>query len=331
MRQEEGRRLSWLRTYTEVDPGHRPHGLRAAVRWGIVDRLTGARRISPPGPGAPRVEPDFGVIYRRSRAPSLTWIGHASFFGCLNGARFLIDPNFSRRISVVIPRHVEPGLSAAELPPVDLLLITHSHPDHLDAPSIRQLDRSTPVVVPAGLGRWFSRRGFERVKELGWWDAVEVGRLKVTLTPARHWSRRTPWDGNRTLWGGYVIEGGGVAIYNAGDSALFGGFREIGERFPGLRAAMLPIGAYSPPWFMEHNHMNPEQAGQAFLDVGAKHFVPTHWGTFQLADESLSEPAERLAEWWRAHATDGKQLHLMAVGETLRLPEDGGSTDDRDP
>lgn len=309
--------MSLLKTYTGVDPTHRPHGMKALVRWGILDRLTGERRVSPPGPGAPRVEPDLDLVHRTGSEPRLTWIGHASFFCNLAGARFLIDPNFSRRVGGFYPRYVAPGLLPEDLPPVDLLLITHSHPDHLDAPSIRRLDRATRVVVPAGLGRWFSRRGFRDVDELRWWDAVDVGPLKVTLTPARHWSRRSPWDENRTLWGGFVIEGSGWAIYNAGDSAWFDGFREIGQRFPGLDVAMVPIGAYAPPWFMEHNHMNPEQAGRAFLEVGARHFVPMHWGTFQLADESLSEPAERIAEWWRTHAPDGKQLHLMAVGDTL--------------
>ncbi len=291
------------------------------MRWGIVDRLTGARQVSPPGPGAPRVVPDLELIHWPSPAPRLTWIGHASFLGSLGGARFLIDPNFSRRIGVFIPRHVPPGLDVPDLPAVDVLLITHSHPDHLDAPSIRRLDRRTPVVVPAGLGHWFARRGFTAVRELSWWDETQVSGLKVTLTPARHWSRRTPWDGNRSLWGGYVIEAGGTAVYHAGDSAWFDGFREIGRRFPGLEAAMLPIGAYEPAWFMEHNHLNPEQAGRAFLEVGARRFLPMHWGTFQLTDEPLAEPAERIRAWWRRHALAGQEMHLLAVGETLALKE----------
>ncbi len=320
-----------MTTYANLDPTHRPHGLKTVVRWGILDRLTGARQVSPPGPGAPWVTPDLELIRSRSEAPKLTWIGHASFLGSLGGARFLIDPVFSRRVGAFYCRHVPPGLRVRDLPPIDLLLITHSHPDHLDAPSISRLDRTTPVVVPAGLGRWFSRRDFTRVTELDWWHSTEVGQtggLKVTLTPARHWSRRTPWDGNRSHWGGYVIEAGGTAVYNAGDSAWFDGFREIGRRFPGLEVAMLPIGAYRPAWFMEHNHMNPEQAGRAFLEVGARHFVPMHWGTFQLTDEPLTEPAERIRSWWQAHRPSqakqasplrNKKMHLPAVGETLVL------------
>ncbi len=309
-----------MKTYTDLDPGHRPHGLKTAVRWGIVDRLTGARKIAPPGPGAPQVDPDLELIRQPAAAPRLTWIGHASFLGSLGGAYFLIDPNFSRRIAGFIPRYVAPGLEISDLPKVDVVLITHCHPDHLDAPSIRRLDRQTRVVAPAGLGHWFSRRGFARVSELCWWDEVEIGGLKVTFTPARHWSRRTPWDGNRSLWGGYVIEAGGTAVYHAGDSAWFDGFAEIGRRFPGLDAAMLPIGAYRPAWFMEHNHMNPEQAGRAFLELGARRFVPMHWGTFQLTDESLAEPAERVRAWWRQTSPAAKDMHLLAVGETLVLP-----------
>lgn len=308
-----------MTTYTHFDPGHRPHGLKAAVRWGIIDRLTGARKISAPGYGAPRVAPDLELIHGQTVSPQLTWIGHASFLGQLDGTRFLIDPNFSRRIGGFIPRHVPPGLEIRDLPKIDALLITHSHPDHLDAPSIRRLDRGMQVIAPAGLGRWFARRGFARVQELTWWHSTEVGGLTVTFTPARHWSRRTPWDGNRSLWGGYVIEADGTSLYHAGDSAWFDGFAEIGRRFPNLDAAMMPIGAYEPAWFMEHNHMNPEQACRAFLDVGARHLVPMHWGTFQLTDEPLAEPAERTRAWWRQSAPAGKEMHMVSVGETLVL------------
>ncbi len=289
------------------------------MKWGILDRLSGERRVAPPGPGAPRVAPDLELVHFLEVRSQLTWIGHASFLCCLDSTRILIDPNFSSRVGAVYPRHVPPGLAPGDLPPIDLLLITHSHPDHLDAPSIRALSRRIQVAVPLGLGSWFSRRGFMSVRELDWWDTVTVETLKVTLTPARHWSRRGIWDLNRTLWGGYVIEASGTAVYHAGDSAWFDGFAEIGRRFPNLSVAMLPIGAYSPAWFMEHNHLNPEQAGRAFLALGARHFVPMHWGTFQLTDEPLAEPAERIRSWWDEQAPDGKELHLMAVGETLVL------------
>ena len=200
---------------------------------------------------------------------------------------------------------------------MDALLVSHSHYDHLDSASVRAVGRDVPVVVPCGLGRWFRRRGFRRVSELEWWETAEPGPLRVTLVPARHWSRRRLGDTNRTLWGGFIVEANGVRIYHSGDSAWFDGFAEIGDRFPGLLAAMLPVGGYSPTWFMEHNHMNPEQAGCAFELLGARHLVPMHWGTFKLTDEPLGEPAERIRRWWDRAALDGgRRLELMAVGQT---------------
>ncbi|MEE8526113.1 MAG: MBL fold metallo-hydrolase [Thermoanaerobaculia bacterium] len=307
--------------YTHVDPTHPPHRLRAVFRWGIWDRLIGKRQIAPPGPPAPRVEPDLEVIHAAG-SPRLTWIGHASFLGSLAGVSFLIDPVLSPRLGGFYPRHVPPGLEPGQLPPIAVVMVTHSHPDHMDGGSLRRLPRDTAIVVPEGLGRWFSRRGFSAVYELCWWDSVTVGPLEITLTPARHWSKRGVFDTNRSLWGGYVIRGGGAAVYHAGDSAWFGEcFREIGRRFPGLLAAMLPIGAYEPAWFMEYNHLNPEQAGQAFLDLGARHLLPMHWGCFQLTDEALAEPPERLRQWWSANAPPNGRLRQLAVGETVVFEE----------
>ncbi len=305
--------------FQNVDPAHRFHSMGMIWRWGVWDRLTGRRRVAPPGPPAPAVEPDLELIRRRD-VSSLTWIGHASFLGTLDGSAFLIDPVFSERVGVFYPRYGRPGFPLSELPPVDVLLVTHSHYDHLDAPSVKALPRTTAVIVPLGLGRWFRRRGFERVLELERWESVEAGGLRVTLTPARHWSRRSPADANKTLWGGFVIEGGGRAVYHAGDSGYFDTFAEIGRRFPGLEAAILPIGSYAPAWFMEPNHMNPEQAGQAFLELGARRLVPMHWGTFQLTDEPISEPIGRLCAWWeKSDPGNGRRLHAMSVGETLTL------------
>ncbi len=306
--------------FSNPDPRHRPHGARAILRWGVWDRLRGRRRPRPPGPPAPRVAPDLDLVQGPGGPPRLTWIGHASFLGLLGGVRFLIDPVFAGRVGWVYPRYLAPGLTPDQLPPVDALLVTHSHFDHLDAAAVRGLSREVAVLVPEGLGRLFQRWGFRRVRELGWWQSAAVGPLAVTLVPARHWSRRGVLDTNRSLWGGFVAAADGVAVYHAGDSAWFDGFAEIGRRFPGLAAAILPVGAYEPAWFMEHNHLNPEQAGRAFLELGARRLVPAHWGTFQLTDEPLAEPAERIRAWWRRAAPDrGRELHLLAVGETLVL------------
>jgi L-ascorbate metabolism protein UlaG (beta-lactamase superfamily) len=309
--------------YTNPHPDHRPHRPGAVWRWGVWDRLTGRRSVHAPGPGAPRVEPRVDRLIGDGPGARLTWIGHASFLGTLGGASFLIDPVFSRRIAWLVRRHVPPGLAPADLPPLDALLVTHNHYDHLDEASVRALPRNVTVCVPRGLGRWFRRRRFTRVHELEWWESHDTGRLRATLVPANHWSRRFVGDTNATLWGGFVVEGGDGAVYHAGDTAWFDGFGEIGRRFPDLLAAMLPIGSYSPAWFMEHHHLNPEQAGRCFVELGARRLVAMHWGTFKLTDEPLREPAERMRAWWSAHAPDGgRRLHVPAVGETIELLDD---------
>jgi L-ascorbate metabolism protein UlaG (beta-lactamase superfamily) len=306
--------------FANPDPAHGPHGMGAILRWGVFDRLLGRRRIEPPGPPAPRVAPDLDAIRDLDGPPRLTWIGHASFLGSLGGGAFVVDPHFSDHAGVIYKRHVAPGLRPADLPRLDALLVSHSHYDHLDDAAARALPKELQVIVPLGLGRWFRRRGYSRVRELEWWESAVAGPLTVTLVPSRHWSRRFVGDVNRTLWGGFVVQASGVSLYHAGDSAWFDGFAEIGRRFPRLLAAMLPVGSYSPAWFMEHHHLNPEQAGRAFVELGAKHLVPMHWGAFKLTDEPLCEPVERMRAWWRDAGLDGeRELQVMAVGQTVVL------------
>lgn len=268
------------------------------------------------GQPPPRVKPDLDLLHAPDGPPSLTWIGHSTFFGRLGDTRFLIDPVFSSRVGVIYPRQSAPGIAVRDLPRPDVVLVSHNHYDHLDRPILRHFDR-VPVVAPAGNARLIPRA--QRVIELEWWQSAEVGSLRVTLVPARHWSRRSILDTNRSLWGGFVIEWRGRSVYHAGDSAVFDGFSEIGRRFPGLEAAMLPIGGYDPPWFMEHNHMNPEQAGEAFLATGARLMLPMHWGDYRLTDEPLDEPPRRLTAWWDATRPANRRLKIPALGETVSL------------
>jgi L-ascorbate metabolism protein UlaG (beta-lactamase superfamily) len=305
--------------FANPDPAHAPHGARAILRWGVFDRLRGSRRRRPPGPPAPSVDPDLGLIRDRSKRARLTWIGHSSFLCGLGSTRFLIDPVFADHAGTLYPRFGAPGLAARDLPEVEAILLTHNHYDHLDSGAVRAVGPDVPVVAPLGMGGWLRRHVRRSVHELGWWQSVELDDLTVTLVPARHWSRRGVLDTNRALWGGYVVEGDRHSVYHAGDSAWFDGFQEIGRRFPGLSAALLPIGAYEPAWFMEHFHMNPEQAGRAFLELGAQTLVPMHWGSFQLADEPLCEPAERIRAWWHGHAPENRRLAVIAIGETVVL------------
>jgi L-ascorbate metabolism protein UlaG (beta-lactamase superfamily) len=185
-------------------------------------------------------------------------------------ASFLVDPVFGKKIARFVPRHGEAGLSASDLPPLTALLVTHNHYDHLDAPSIAALPRTLPVFAAAGLGRWFSRRGFTEVTEMRWWERATVGPLTITFVPARHWSRRAFGDTNKSAWGGYVVTGGGTTLYHAGDTAWFEGFAQIAARFPAIDLALLPIGAYAPAWFMGQHHMNPEEALDALAVLRAR-------------------------------------------------------------
>jgi L-ascorbate metabolism protein UlaG (beta-lactamase superfamily) len=266
------------------------------------------------------VSPDPDLISVGSTEPWLTWLGHASFLGSLGGRRFLIDPVFSAHAGWLYKRFLPAPLSIDQLPRIDAVLATHNHYDHLDAGVYRRLRDTVTVVVPLGMARWMRHLGCTQVLELGWWDQTEVSGLRITLVPACHWSRRGVFDTNYALWGGYVVEGGGFSVYHSGDTAWFDGFDEIRKRFQKLDVAMLPIGGYEPTWFMEHYHLNPEQAGRAFVACGARKLIPMHWGTFQLTDEALCEPIDRMHSWWHDQGPGNPhRLEVLDVGASLEF------------
>ena len=296
-------------TFTHFDLDHPPVSFSKVFRWAVWDRLRGRRQIEKPGPPAPQVAPDLALLAKPAAAPRLTWLGHSSFLLQVAGRAILFDPVLNTRL-VSYKRHGRPGLTLDQLPPIDLILVSHAHYDHLDSWTIKRLPKSASVVVPLGLGDFFRKRGYSAIAELAWWDDFDLGPLRIHLVPARHWSNRTPWDRNTSLWGGFVVEAGGYRIYHAGDTAQSPYFREIGQRFPRIDLALLPIGAYEPAWFMEYHHLNPEQAIVAFEELGARRFVPMHWGTFQLTDEALCAPMARLRKNWRVNL----ELFELAVG-----------------
>ena len=176
-------------------------------------------------------------------------------------------------------------------------------------------------VTPLGNAPFLRAAGLDddKIVELDWWQSHRVGALEITAVPARHWSMRAPWNRNDALWGGFVFRGPEGAAYHSGDTALFDGFAEIGERAGPLDWAMLPIGAYEPRWFMEPQHMNPEDAGQAFERLGARRLVAMHWGTFKLTDEPLGEPPARIVRYFQERHLDPERLWLLDIGETRPL------------
>lgn len=299
--------------------GSAPQPFSAVFKWAVVDRLLGRRRTGAVGSPAPRVALDAARV---ERAPAvgqparLTWIGHASWLVQLDDVSLLIDPIFSESIGPGVKRFVPPALSVAELPRIDAQLVSHNHRDHLDLPSLRAV--GSPIVAGLGLTDFFAKSQLT-CTELEWWSETRVGQVTIRFVPSQHWSRRGLNDGNATLWGGFVIEGSTARLYHSGDTAYFEGFAEIGRRVGPIDAALLPIGAYDPAWFMSKQHMNPEEAVRAYGDLGAHHFVAMHWGTFKLTDEPLDEPPARLADAWRRHEFDPTRCHVLPIGGSLNV------------
>jgi L-ascorbate metabolism protein UlaG (beta-lactamase superfamily) len=296
--------------------GSGPSPLGRVLRWALLDRIAGRRRRSPSRAAVPEVTPDVEVLRLPPREGlRVTWLGHASFLVQGAGTSVLIDPALGPRISGIIPRNAGPGLRVDQLPRIDASLVTHNHYDHLDLPTLRAV--GAPVIT--GLGTRDTVKDLH-CTELAWWDRMHLGGLTVTFVPSQHWSRRGLGDTNASLWGGFVVENGDVRVYHAGDTAYFGGFQDIGKRFPGLDAALLPIGAYDPEWFMRSQHMTPGDATQAFVDLGARRLVAMHWGTFKLTDEPLDEPPRLLQAEWERRKLPRDALCVPPIGGSLELP-----------
>jgi len=252
-------------------------------------------------------------------ATAVSWVGHATFVLRIGGLTVLTDPVWSRRIPAVAPRLCPAGVAWAALPPIDAVVISHNHYDHLDTPTVRRLPRDTPVLVPAKLGRWFRRRGFTAVTELDWWESHQLGPVSCDFVPAHHWSRRSLTDTCRTLWGGWVLSTTRHRIYFAGDTGYGHWFGEIGARYPGIDLSLLPVGAYEPRWFMRPMHLNPEEAVQACQDLAATRMATMHWGTFILSAEPVTEPPVRAAKAWLEAGLPREHLWDLAIGETRIL------------
>jgi L-ascorbate metabolism protein UlaG (beta-lactamase superfamily) len=287
------------------------------LRYGVPREPPGGWKIP-----AMRTDPE-GLA--RNPGPAVTWIGHASFLVQLAGTNVLIDPQFSERASPVPfagPRRIVAlPLEVDELPRIDIVLISHNHYDHLDAPTVKRLaaasTRSPLFLVPLGLKAWFESKGITHVEEYDWWQAREAGALRLTLVPVQHWSKRTLVDANRTLWGGWVIEGGGLRLVHTGDLGYSRDVEDIGERLGPFDLALIPIGAYAPRWFMKIHHVDVPEALRVRGALRAARAIGMHWGTFEhLTDEPLDEPPQWL-ERERARAGLGTEaFDVMKIGET---------------
>jgi len=255
----------------------------------------------------------------------ITWIGHSTFLITIAGKTILTDPIFGTLVHVLsFKRITPPGMTLAQLPPIDAVLISHNHPDHMDEPTLLALKEvHNPVfLVPQGDKPWFDKRGFEYVHECMWWDTYKLSNeVSCTFLPAIHWSRRGMFDHNRSLWGGWMVESpmpNPNTIYFAGDTAYGSHFKAIAEAYPRIDAALMPIGPAEPYRWIRCSHVNPEEAGQAFLDLGADVMIPMHWGAYYLGSEQPLEPLNRVRAWWQMHARHVlyKSLLCMKMGQT---------------
>jgi len=320
----------------------------------VSDHCDGARFFNPPGQPPARSFSDLpkwwyqrlvlrqGTVWpKKVTAPlvpqlpaavpagqaAITFIGHATFLLQLPGLNVLTDPIFSSRASPFSwagPKRVRPpALTLAQLPRIDVVLVSHNHYDHLDLPTLRWLARERRPLFVTTLGNkaWLEKRGVPSVVELDWWQThPATPELEIGCTPAQHFAARWPWDRCRTLWGGFALRTPAGRIYFAGDSGYSGTFKEIGARLGPFDLALLPIGAYEPRWFMAPVHCTPEEAVRIHRDVRSRRSVAMHFGTFQLTNEGIDEPLLALAAARTALGVAAADFLIPGFGETRMAP-----------
>jgi L-ascorbate metabolism protein UlaG (beta-lactamase superfamily) len=273
---------------------------------GLMARSLILPTAAPVGAGVP-AEPAGGI--------SVTFVGHATVLVCFDGVALLTDPVYSSRL-ILPKRLVEPGVPLAGLPPLDVVLVSHGHMDHLDVPTHQRLPKTdTVAVVAKNLADLVSGCGYRDVIELAWGDTVTIRDVRITALPVKHWGTRNLWPDDRG-YTGFLVEHRDGTVFFPGDTAYFPGFRDYGRRWA-IDVALLPIGAYRPPAF-RRVHMNPEDALQTLVDLDARHMVPIHWGTFVVSYEPIDEPVGWLEELARERGLT-ERVAVLRHGESRRF------------
>ena len=304
------------------DPVRHSRGLGDFLTWQLTrDAGPWRDRVdAEPGPPPPR-RVGFGDL-------RVTFVGHSTVLVQVDGLNVLTDPVWSERVGPASwlgpERHRPPGIRFEDLPPIDLVLVSHAHYDHLDLPTLRRLvaEHEPRILVGLGNAAFLRREGVPGAEELDWWDAIRVGRgVRARCVPARHFSNRWIFDGGATLWCGFVLESDAGSVYFAGDTGWGDHFEEIGRRCGPIRLALLPIGAYRPRWFMRPFHVDPEEAVRAHETLGAATSVAIHFGTFAQGDDGQTEPVDDLeAALARRERTGRPRFWALREGEGREVP-----------
>ena len=317
-------------------PDSAPRGFPDVLRWMVErlnDRLHG-RGPAPP-PEFPLARPAFISPRATDGALRATWVGHSTVLLQLGDLNMLTDPVWGERASPFTwagPRRVvPPAFPLAVLPPIDVVLLSHDHYDHLDEGTVQALASAHPDarwVTTLGVGRRLLGMGVPQVVELDWGERTLAAGAEVGCAPAQHFSGRGPTDRDRTLWGSFVVHAAGWRVFYAGDTGLHPEFAEIARTHGPFDLALMPIGAYAPRWFMRPVHMDADEAVTATLELMRPYpgrrmaMLPVHWGTFRLTDEPMDEPPRRAADAWAVHGLPGDDFWLLRHGETrMRVPD----------
>ncbi len=296
------------------------HGAPEFWKW-ILHRERGPWRDFTPTPPGPRPPDRVG-----NGALRVTFVNHSTVLVQMDGVNILTDPIWSERASpfafVGPRRHRPPGLRFEDLPPIDVVLVSHNHYDHMDVPTLERLrDRDRPALfVGLNNAEYLARRGVPHARDLDWWESSRLpSGVTVTAVPVRHFSARSPFDRDRTLWCGFVVSGPSGAFFFAGDTGWGAHFARIRDRFPRLRLALLPIGAYRPRWFMAPAHIDPEEAVCAHETLGAGTSLAIHFGTFAQADDGEFEPRDALRAAL-ARREPRPNVLLLDNGDSAEIP-----------
>ncbi|KAI8917628.1 beta-lactamase superfamily domain-containing protein [Powellomyces hirtus] len=265
---------------------------------------------------------------------TVTWFGQSTCLVQMDGYNILTDPIFSSRTigNWLGPKRLRPPpCQVSDLPPIDIVLVSHDHYDHLDRAVVKELGNDVTWYVPLGLKEWFNTHGVTNVIELDWWQehthttpsrtSTATTSLMIAGAPIQHWSGRHFFDVNRSLWASFVVKGPTASFFHCGDTGYCSVFKEIGARYGPITLAALPIGAYEPRWFLRHQHVDPDEACQIHEDLNASYSLGVHWGTFMMSDEHYMDPPKHLQESRIRRNLPGGSVFTSDIGETVCVPK----------